>query len=120
MLYRKALLAPAMISLLCLPALAGEGSVGISVSVSVDGIFSPTLKAATIKEVKPGSPAEDAGVKAGDLIRKIDDCAIPGCPGSRAKTLMDKAPGEILRLTLERADKRVEEVSIKVGRKPGA
>ncbi|MEY4729403.1 MAG: hypothetical protein RL020_561 [Pseudomonadota bacterium] len=98
-------------------ALAEEGSIGIGVETSVDGIFSPTLAVAKIIKVIPGSPAESAGVRVGDLITSIEDCKIPGCPGNKAKSLMAKEPGQTLKLTLLREDKTTQEVMIQVIKK---
>lgn len=97
-------------------AQAEAGTIGMSTAVSVDGIFSPTVSRIEVKAVTPGAPAETAGLRAGDLITQIEDCKIPGCPGSTAKALMAKEPGQLLRLTVTREGQAAHEISIRVGK----
>lgn len=92
--------------------LAEPGSIGISLSVTADGSFIPTLTEIKVEAVKPNSAAEAAGLQAGDLFTSIDGCKIPGCAGSRAKTLMDKEAGQTLRLTFTREGQAAREVTI--------
>lgn len=96
---------------------AEPGSIGFSIAISANGIFSPTLEQAKITAVKPNSPAEAAGLRANDLITRIEDCKIPGCPGSTAKKLMDKEAGQTLRLTILREGQTEREVVITLGKK---
>ncbi len=98
-------------------AIAEEGSIGMSVEIGVDGIFKPNIAQAKVKEAFNGSPAEAAGIRPGDLITRIEDCKIPGCPASKAKTLMAKEPGQLLKLTVLHEDKTEQEITIKVGKK---
>jgi len=104
-------------------ALAGSahaepGSVGFSIAVSTNGIFSPTLNQAKITAVRPGSPAETAGIKKDDLITQIEDCKIPGCPGSTAKTLLDKEAGQVLKLKVKTEGQTERDAIITLGKKP--
>jgi C-terminal processing protease CtpA/Prc len=98
-------------------AQAEPGSLGISIAISTDGIFSTTLEQAKITAVKPNSPSEAAGLRANDLITRIEDCKIPGCPGGTAKKLMDKEAGQTLRLTIQREGQPEREVAIILGKK---
>lgn len=97
-----------------LAALA-NGSIGIAAEVATSGIFSPTLESFTLTEVHPDSAAEAAGLQVGDSVVAIDHCGIPGCPASEAKTLMTREPGEILPLTIQRADspKQIIEIIVR-------
>ncbi|MBA6290002.1 PDZ domain-containing protein [Colwellia sp. MB3u-4] len=94
-----------LISITSLGAFAGEPiKIGISGNVEADGFFSPTLTSYTIESVKPNSPAEKAGIVAGQKIISVEDCKIPGCEASEAKKLMRKESGEVLHLLLENTD----------------
>lgn len=90
------------------PARAEPGSIGFSLAVSVDGMFSPEVTQAEVTQVKAGSPAETAGLRPGDLITQIDDCAIPGCPGGKAKALLAKQAGQQVQLKVLRDGKEQE------------
>ena len=87
---------------------AESGSIGFSLAVSVDGVFSPKVSRAEIKQVNAGSPAESAGLRPGDLITQIDDCKVPGCPGGKAKALLAKEAGQVLKLKVLRDGKEQE------------
>lgn len=113
---RNCLLAIGLAMASCL-AHAEPGSLGISIAISADGIFSPKVEKAKITAVKAGSPAEAAGLRANDLITRIEDCKIPGCPGGTAKKLMDKEAGQTLRLTIQREGEAEREVVITLGKK---
>ena len=105
---------------LCLTAgfaQAEPSSTGLSIAISASGIFNPTLEQAKVVAVKPNSAAEAAGLQAGDLITRIEDCKIPGCPGSRAKALMDKKAGQTLRLTILREGQAERDVVITMVKK---
>lgn len=95
---------------------AGEkGSIGFSGKVAVDGFFNPEIASFEVDEVHAGSPAEKAGLKSGDKVLAIEDCKIPGCDTDDAKELMERAPGDELRLTIETKDGEGKEIVILVG-----
>lgn len=96
---------------------AEPGSLGISLAISTNGILSTTLEQAKITAVKPNSPAEAAGLRANDLITRIEDCKIPGCSGSTATKLMGKEAGQTLRLTIQREGQPEREVVVTLGKK---
>ena len=52
-----------------------------------------------------------------DLIARVEDCKIPGCPGGTVKSLMDKEAGQTLRLTIQREGQAEREVVITLGKK---
>lgn len=82
---------------------AGKPVIGISLSIETDGFFSTTLKKVTVTAVKPGLPAEKAGVQAGDEIVAANDIPIAGTPGSKLKGVMEDAkPGDHLKLRVHR------------------
>ncbi len=72
--------------------------------VSVSGIFNRQVEEFTVSEVQPDSAAQQAGLKKGDVVTAIENCAIPGCPSGDAKKLMAKQAGEILNLTITRGE----------------
>ena len=82
---------------------AGKPVIGMSVSVETDGFFSTTLKKLTVTAVKPGAPAEKAGLLAGDEIVAANDIPVAGTPGSKLSGLMENAkPGDHLKLRVHR------------------
>ena len=92
-------------ALLCAVAAqaAGKPSIGFSLSVETDGFFSTTLKKVTITGVKPGLPAEKAGLQAGDEIVAANDIPVVGTPGGKLSALMDNVkPGDHLKLRVHR------------------
>ncbi len=104
MLPTRPLLAFACTAFLALAAqAAGKPSIGFSLSVETDGFFSTTLKKVTITAVKPGLPAEKAGLQVGDEIVAADDIPIAGTPGGKLSDLMNNAkPGDHLKLRVHR------------------
>jgi len=98
-------LLPLLFTLLCAAAAqaAGKPVIGMSVSVETDGFFSTTLKKLTVTAVKPGAPAEKAGLLAGDEIVAANDIPVAGTPGSKLSGLMENAkPGDHLKLRVHR------------------
>jgi len=83
---------------------AGKPVIGISFSIETDGFFSTTLKKVTVTSVKPGLPAEKAGVLAGDEVVAANDIPIAGTPGGKLKDVLENAkPGDHLKLRVHRA-----------------
>ena len=101
----RSLLALACTALLAASAhAAGKPAIGLSLSVETDGMFSTTLKKVTITAVKPGLPAEKAGLLVGDDVVAANDIPIAGTPGSKLSGLMENArPGDHLKLRVHRA-----------------
>jgi S1-C subfamily serine protease len=82
---------------------AGKPVIGLSVAVETDGFFSTTLKKVTITAVKPGAPAEKAGLLAGDEVVAANDIPIAGTPGGKLSGLIENAkPGDHLKLRVHR------------------
>ncbi len=73
-------------------------------------------RGAEVQEVMPGSPAEEAGLKVGDLIREVD-----GRPVSTARPLAELLsayrPGDRVTLTVEREGRELE-IRVTLGRRP--
>lgn len=82
---------------------AGKPVIGISFSIETDGFLSTTLKKVTVTSVKPGLPAEKAGVLAGDEVVAANDIPIVGTPGGKLKDVLENAkPGDHLKLRVHR------------------
>jgi S1-C subfamily serine protease len=61
---------------------------------------------AFVLEVRPGTPAEEAGLEAGDLIVAIDGEAVAGSEEVR-DTVRSHEPGDEIELEIERAGETV-------------
>jgi len=72
---------------------------------------------ALISDLTPNSPAERAGLKAGDVVTRLDDRSVPD---SRALQLMigEMTPGRAVRLTVMR-DGFERQQSVTLGEQPG-
>lgn len=60
-----------------------------------------------IQSVQDGTPADDAGVEAGDLVVAADGVAIDGATGLIA-TIRDLQPGDSTTITVIRDSERIE------------
>ena len=76
----------------------GRPFLGIAFSIEADG--------ALVREVLPGSPADDAGLQAGDLIVAVDGAAMSA--DALAETIGSMAPGDAITLTVLRDDAELE------------
>ena len=76
--------------------------VGITISVREDE------QGLDILEVTPGSPAQTAGVLAGDRLIKVDGTDITGMDVAEVSTLVKGTEGTFVALTLVRADQELE------------
>ena len=74
-------------------------------------------KGALISEVSPDSPADRAGLKAGDVVLEIDGHTV-GTPGDVARAVGLVAPGRKAKLSVWR-DKAQKSVEIVLGEAPG-
>jgi carboxyl-terminal processing protease len=77
--------------------LDGTQVAGIGAELDVD----PQTHAVRVVDVFPGSPAEAAGVQAGDLIASIDGAPLAGTPGAVGAALRGPA-GSVVRIGLTR------------------
>jgi len=73
-------------------------------------------RGAEVQEVIPGSPAEEAGLRAGDLIRKVDGRAV-NSSHPLADVLSAYRPGDRVVLTVEREGREIE-IPVTLGRRP--
>lgn len=106
---------------LCLVATAApaaKGRLGFSVDIETSGfVLTPSLERVSIRQVMPGSPAEAAGLHAGDEVVLVDGAAVKGAParplGAKLQSL---EPGQHLRMTVRRGDGRVIALDLVAGR----
>jgi S1-C subfamily serine protease len=110
----------ATLALAGLPPLAAvaapRGTIGFTVEVEGDGSFlRPVIKAAKVSAVRPGSPAEAAGLEAGDDILQVQGVPIANANGRRIAELMEVAPGDALRLHVRKPSGVARTVAIIVG-----
>ena len=80
------------------------------------GKFAPVEGQVVVVEVVPDSPAEKAGLKQKDILKKIDDKEIEDIDAFRA-ALRGKKPGETLKLTVLR-EKETKDISVTLGERP--
>jgi membrane-associated protease RseP (regulator of RpoE activity) len=73
-------------------------------------------RGAEVQEVIPGSPAEEAGLRVGDLIRKVDGQAV-NSSHPLADVLSAYRPGDRVVLTVEREGREIE-IPVTLGRRP--
>ena len=84
-------------------------------SIAVEDLEAPAtgaVQGARIKEVSPGSPAERAGLRRGDIILKADD--IPIRSATQMRNLIGLTPvGRQVQLTIER-NRTTESATVEV------
>ena len=106
------------------PAIAAqpEGVVGFEVEVEGDGSFwKPVIKTAKVVGVRPGSPAEAAGLGVGDEILSVQGVEVADSNARKIAKLVQVSPGEHLRLVVRDVAGEVKEIDIIAGRaRPGA
>ena len=78
--------------------------VGIGVYIGNNAVDNTIVIAGTIKS----SPAEEAGLKAGDVVEKIDDVSYTGKQLSEATKVLKAEEGTTVNLTILRDEKEIE------------
>ncbi|MGA0879500.1 MAG: S1C family serine protease [Ilumatobacteraceae bacterium] len=78
-----------------------EGYLGVSLLGRADG-----GRGALINEVTAGSPADDAGLRPGDVVIAADGSPVDGQPAFVA-AIRDKSPGDSIEIQVLRDDKRL-------------
>lgn len=92
---------------------AAETPMGFSVSVRASGLLNPVAEAVVIQRVTPGSPADAAGLRAGDTVVAIDGVAVAGLDAARLRPLLALQAGEARRWQLRRADGSTHEALLR-------
>lgn len=84
---------------------SARGAFGITVAVTADGWFNPTVRSAKVAKVQPELPAARAGVAVGDQVVEVDGRRVPGANASDLAPLAQgKRVGEPVELLLARPD----------------
>ncbi len=76
----------------------------------------PSTPGALVGTVNPGTPAADAGIKAGDLIVALDGKPVRN-PSALSLAVLQKKPGDDVKVELKR-DGTTRTVTVKLGRRP--
>lgn len=84
-----------------------HGYFGFALNAETKGFFSPTIESLTIDKVLPGTPAERAGIRAGDRILEVEGKAVTGSKALDLKASATRQVGQTLHLTLRHADGQV-------------
>ncbi len=96
------------LALFALPECAGTLGFDASFKGEREG-FDANLTQVLVTSVKAESPAERGGLKAGDLIKRVNGAAIEGSSSRDFyRTLSQVKPGTVVRLTVVRENKSLE------------
>jgi S1-C subfamily serine protease len=94
-----------------LAAAAQEGGyIGVQARKDADD------KGIVIVDVVSGGPADKAGLKADDVVTKVNGNPVEDLPGF-VKKVRDSKPGDKLKLTIERGGKEIQ-IELTVGKRP--
>lgn len=117
--FRSKACAVALAVLACTPAGGTEparGTVGVTLSVSGDGLLVPSVREVSIVDVAPGGPAARAGIAAGDKVLEVNGRRIAGASASTLAPLAKgKRPGESVTVVLQRPDGTVYRTTVVTG-----
>ena len=78
--------------------------VGLDVRFSPEGLF--------VVRAFPGTPAEAAGIKPGDIITRVGETSLKGRPVDGATALVKGRPGTSVKLTIRRPNGSVRRISV--------
>ncbi|MEO8688284.1 MAG: trypsin-like peptidase domain-containing protein [Solirubrobacteraceae bacterium] len=76
----------------------------------------PATPGALVGTVNPGTPADDAGIKTGDLITALDGKTVRN-PSELSLDVLTKKPGDSVKVELKRGGS-TKTVTVKLGRRP--
>ena len=82
-----------------------EGFLGVALDERTDGGVG-----AVIRDVNVGTPAEAAGLRAGDVVVAVDGATVEGAAGLIA-AIRDLEPGDSTTITVQRGDERLDVVA---------
>lgn len=82
-----------------------EGFLGVALDERIDGGVG-----AVIRDVNVGTPADAAGLRAGDIVIAVDGATVEGAAGLIA-AIRDLEPGDSVQIMVQRGDERLEVVA---------
>ncbi len=74
----------------------------------IGSLVRPSGDYVVISEVYKGFPADKAGIKAGDLLKKVDGVSLKGLPTDKVSEKLKGNPGTDINLTIERNGKEID------------
>ena len=90
-----------------------HGYFGFALKAVTKGFFlAPTISDLRIERVLPGTPAERAGIRAGDRILEVEGKPVAGSKALDLKAKATRQPGQTLHLTLRHPDGQVYRVAM--------
>jgi C-terminal processing protease CtpA/Prc len=99
---------------------AEKGSFGFAVAVESEVMslnpMNPTLKSVSVAKVQPGSPAEAAGLLAGDQVMEIEGQPVAGAKANDLKSHLSKNVGETVILKVKKASGEVLSYKLSAGK----
>ena len=107
--FASRLAAALLLGLLAAGAHAEEhGYFGFALDLETKGfVLAPTVTDLSVDKVMPGTPAERAGIRAGDRILEVEGKPVVGAKALDLKSRATRLPGQTLHLTLRHADGQV-------------
>lgn len=112
-------MAAALLALAVSAHAGGKGHLGINVAIEGEGpLWNPTVKAAKVAKVSPGSAAEQAGIRAGDHIVEIEGRQVAGAKASDLQPYMQREVGQSVKLLIRRPSGEIKSISLVAGPKP--
>ena len=94
------------------------GWFGLIFKVDTDGLFSRTIRSATITGLTPNSPAASSAIRAGDEVLEVEGVAIAGQPARVVVALVRKSPGETLHIRLKHPSGQTYAVALTASVRP--
>jgi len=92
---------------------AEPGVFGFQVSVDGEGFFlNPTIKEVRIDKVLAKSPAEAAGIAAGDVVVEIEGHAVTGTKADVLKPYLKREVGQATRFVIRKPDGSVKTLTL--------
>ncbi|CAN5449122.1 hypothetical protein BH18VER1_BH18VER1_05300 [soil metagenome] len=118
---RIAIVAFLAIAITCATAVAAEKAwYGFHIRPITKGFaLNPVVRSVVIDKIKAGSPADAQKMRVGDEIIEAEGHVVPGTRALQLVRLMNKQPGEQLRLRLRRPNGDHYRVQLIGIRKPG-
>jgi carboxyl-terminal processing protease len=74
----------------------------------IGSLVRPSGDYVVINEVYKGFPADKAGIRAGDLLKKVDGVSLRGLPTDKVSEKLKGNPGTDINLTIERNGKEID------------